>query len=49
MLKQLMVKYPFFGIWPGHQLIALANNADTQKLKYGHRGCNHPVKDIERI
>ena len=25
-----------------------ANNADTEKLKYGHRGCNHPVKDIEK-
>lgn len=47
-IKQLMGKKPMFGICLGHQLIALANDADTQKLKYGHRGCNHPVKDIEK-
>ncbi|HPD00285.1 MAG TPA: carbamoyl phosphate synthase small subunit [Acetivibrio sp.] len=47
-IKELMGKRPMFGICLGHQLIALANNADTQKLKYGHRGCNHPVKDIEK-
>ena len=31
----------------GHQLMALATGADTYKLKYGHRGGNHPVKDLE--
>ena len=31
----------------GHQLMALANGMDTYKLKYGHRGGNHPVKDLE--
>ena len=30
----------------GHQLLALANGADTEKLKYGHRGANQPVKDL---
>lgn len=37
---------PIFGICLGHQLLALANGAKTVKLKYGHRGANHPVKDI---
>ena len=32
----------------GHQLLALAMGADTEKLKYGHRGANHPVKDLEK-
>jgi carbamoyl-phosphate synthase small subunit len=50
-LKKLMGKKPVFGICLGHQLMALASGADTFKLKYGHRGCNHPVKDVghERI
>ncbi|RCX10347.1 carbamoyl-phosphate synthase small subunit [Anaerobacterium chartisolvens] len=47
-IKALMGKKPIFGICLGHQLTALANNADTEKLKYGHRGCNHPVKDLEK-
>ncbi|MDQ2085241.1 carbamoyl phosphate synthase small subunit [Herbivorax sp. ANBcel31] len=47
-VKQLINDLPFFGICLGHQVIALANNADTQKLKFGHRGCNHPVKDIQK-
>lgn len=47
-IKELMGTKPIFGICLGHQLTALANNADTEKLKYGHRGCNHPVKDIEK-
>ena len=38
---------PIFAICLGHQLMALANGADTFKLKYGHRGGNHPVKDME--
>ena len=37
---------PIFAICLGHQLLALANGADTHKLKYGHRGVNHPVKDL---
>ncbi|MDD2534576.1 MAG: carbamoyl phosphate synthase small subunit [Eubacteriales bacterium] len=35
-----------FGICLGHQLVALATGAKTRKLKYGHRGINHPVKDL---
>lgn len=38
---------PIFAICLGHQLMALAAGADTHKLKYGHRGGNHPVKDLE--
>ncbi len=38
---------PIFAICLGHQLMALATGADTYKLKYGHRGANHPVKDLE--
>ena len=37
---------PMFGICLGHQLLALANGADTRKMKWGHRGANHPVKDL---
>jgi len=47
-IKSLLGKKPVFGICLGHQLIALAMGADTEKLKYGHRGCNHPVKDLEK-
>ena len=39
-------KIPMFGICLGHQLLALSNGAKTEKLKYGHRGANQPVKDI---
>lgn len=38
---------PIFGICLGHQMLALAHGAKTSKLKYGHRGGNHPVKDLE--
>ena len=38
---------PIFAICLGHQLMALANGADTHKMKYGHRGANHPVKDLK--
>ena len=38
---------PIFAICLGHQLLALATGADTYKMKYGHRGGNHPVKDLE--
>ena len=38
---------PIFAICLGHQLMALATGADTHKMKYGHRGGNHPVKDLQ--
>ena len=38
---------PIFAICLGHQLMALANGGDTEKMKYGHRGGNHPVKDLK--
>ncbi|MCR5698580.1 MAG: carbamoyl phosphate synthase small subunit [Treponemataceae bacterium] len=38
---------PIFGICLGHQMLSLARGAKTTKLKYGHRGGNHPVKDVE--
>ncbi|MCR5045104.1 MAG: carbamoyl phosphate synthase small subunit [Treponema sp.] len=40
-------KIPIFGICLGHQMLALARGAKTCKLKYGHRGANHPVKDTK--
>ena len=40
-------KLPIFGICLGHQMLALARGAKTSKLKYGHRGGNHPCKDTE--
>ncbi len=39
---------PVFGICLGHQLLALASGAKTVKMKFGHHGANHPVKDLER-
>jgi carbamoyl-phosphate synthase small subunit len=42
----LQDKYPIFGICLGHQIIALANKARTYKLKFGHRGGNHPVINL---
>ena len=39
-------KLPIFGICLGHQILSLALGAKTYKLKFGHRGCNHPVKNI---
>lgn len=47
MIKELLGKVPIFGICLGHQLLALASGADTEKLKFGHRGANHPVKDVK--
>lgn len=45
-LKALKGELPMFGICLGHQLIALSYGAKTYKLKFGHRGGNHPVKDL---
>ncbi|MGL4337238.1 MAG: carbamoyl phosphate synthase small subunit [Turicibacter sp.] len=46
MIREIQAKYPLFGVCLGHQLFGLANGADTKKMKFGHRGCNHPVKDL---
>ena len=48
MIKQLVsARLPTFGICLGHQLFALACGANTMKMKFGHHGANHPVKDID--
>ena len=44
--KLIILNIPIFGICLGHQLLALALNAKTKKMKLGHRGANHPVKNI---
>ncbi|MFO6427679.1 glutamine amidotransferase-related protein [Escherichia coli] len=41
-------RYSVFGICLGHQLLALASGAKTVKMKFGHHGGNHPVKDVEK-
>ena len=47
-LKKLIASgLPIFGICLGHQLMALAINAKTEKMRFGHRGVNHPVKDLD--
>ena len=45
-VQKLLGKTPLFGICLGHQLLALALGMSTYKLKFGHRGANHPVKDL---
>ena len=46
LVRQLRGKYPIFGICLGHQIIALSYGAKTYKLKFGHRGGNHPVQNL---
>ena len=45
-VKAILGKVPVFGICLGHQIICLALGAKTYKLKFGHHGANHPVKDL---
>ncbi len=45
-VKDLLGEKPIFGICLGHQILALALGSKTYKLKFGHRGCNHPVKNL---
>jgi carbamoyl-phosphate synthase small subunit len=47
MIKGVLGKIPLFGICLGHQLFGLAGGGNTSKLKFGHRGSNHPVKDVK--
>ena len=47
LVRQLRGELPIFGICLGHQIIALSYGAKTYKLKFGHRGGNHPVKNLE--
>ena len=48
-IQKLLGKVPMFGICLGHQLTALAAGGQTYKLKYGHRGVNQPVRDVNGV
>ncbi len=48
-IRKLLGRVPMFGICLGHQLTALAVGGSTYKLKYGHRGVNQPVRDVEGV
>ncbi|MCL6575756.1 glutamine-hydrolyzing carbamoyl-phosphate synthase small subunit [Kyrpidia sp.] len=45
-VRELLGRVPLFGICLGHQVFALACGGRTEKMSFGHRGCNHPVKDL---
>ena len=47
LVRQLRGRLPIFGICMGHQLISLAYGARTFKMKFGHRGANHPVRNLK--
>lgn len=46
LIRQLRGRLPIFGVGLGQQLIALAYGGKVQKMKFGHRGCNHPIKNL---
>jgi len=45
-VRRLLGRVPVFGICLGHQIMGLAGGGSTYKLKFGHHGANHPVKDL---
>lgn len=45
--EKLLGKVPLMGICLGHQILSLACGAETSRLKFGHHGCNHPIKNLE--
>lgn len=47
MISELLGEFPMYGVCLGHQLFALACGADTEKMKFGHRGGNYPVKELK--
>ena len=49
MINGILGKIPFFGICLGHQLFALSQGATSFKMKFGHRGANHPVKNLKQV
>ena len=49
MIKGVLGNIPFFGICLGHQLFALSQGAKAFKMKFGHRGANHPVKIYAQV
>jgi carbamoyl-phosphate synthase small subunit len=46
-IQEILGQVPVFGICLGHQLLALASGAETEKMKFGHHGANHPVVDLD--